>query len=381
MIIPLCFLVGKILDSRFNTLAETVTNYSLKLHDSDVLLIRGEKSFQEFYSLIEKSAARSGTRIIYDYVYPEQIRDMVIRSDPQEIDEYGNRLTEIASKSTAIATIAVSEKGAYLNGVEPQKVAEYLKKVNIPYLRSLGGSEHAIPKKWIALGYPLERHAKEANMSMKDYIDIFFAATLYDWERTKDYLKEIESVFSDAKQVIIYVPGQTELSFSNRGRGGDIGVGIRNLPDGEIYLSPVEDSVEGKILFPYTYCLDGNFFSHISLTFYKGEVFDYKSRDNIDLLTEVLNLNGAGRVGEIGFGCNTHFSKFVSDPIFYEKIAGTIHLGLGNSSKNPLSKGGGLNNSDIHWDLMCDLRSTANAKGGEIHVNGIVVQKDGRWIF
>src|SRR5690606_3491383 len=61
---------------------------------------------------------------------------------------------------------------------------------------------------------------------------------------------------------------------------------------------------------------------------------------------------GARRLGEIGIGTNPNIDRPTGSTLFDEKILGTVHLALGRS----YVESGGLNHSDIHWDLICDLR-------------------------
>jgi aminopeptidase len=57
--------------------------------------------------------------------------------------------------------------------------------------------------------------------------------------------------------------------------------------------------------------------------------------------------------------------------LFDEKIGGTIHLAPGRSYPET----GGLNQSSLYWDMVCDLRS-----GGEVYVYGEVFSKDGEFV-
>jgi aminopeptidase len=60
----------------------------------------------------------------------------------------------------------------------------------------------------------------------------------------------------------------------------------------------------------------------------------------------------------------------MKNTLFDEKIDGTIHLALGNG----LPGIGGTNQSDIHWDIVKDLRP-----GGQILLDGELVQENGAW--
>ena len=60
--------------------------------------------------------------------------------------------------------------------------------------------------------------------------------------------------------------------------------------------------------------------------------------------------------------------------LFDEKMAGTIHIALGNSY---LSIDNG-NRSSIHWDLVLDQRPDSG--GGEIYFDNVLIRKDGRFV-
>jgi aminopeptidase len=79
---------------------------------------------------------------------------------------------------------------------------------------------------------------------------------------------------------------------------------------------------------------------------------------------------GARRLGELGIGCNPGITRYMKNTLFDEKMDGTVHLALGNSPPEI----GGTNVSQIHWDIVKDLRA-----GGRIELDGEVVQENGAW--
>lgn len=113
----------------------------------------------------------------------------------------------------------------------------------------------------------------------------------------------------------------------------------------------------------------------------KGKIVKFSAEKNHKFLESMLNLKGAKRIGELGIGCNYGVKKYINNLLFDEKIGGTIHLALGDSYKRDLMDGGGKNYGEIHWDLVCDLRKINGLPGGEIYVDGKLVQRHGKWIF
>jgi aminopeptidase len=176
----------------------------------------------------------------------------------------------------------------------------------------------------------------------------------------------------DAADVVRIVAGDTDLSLGIRGRATEVDAGGANMPGGEFFCCPLEDSAEGTIVFsefPAVY--SGNEVEGIRLRFEGGRVTDASATKNEDFLFSMLDADdGSRRLGELGIGCNPGISRHLKNTAFDEKIDGTVHLALGNG----LPKVGGTNVSRLHWDIVKDLRN-----GGRIELDGRIVQENGRW--
>ena len=208
-------------------------------------------------------------------------------------------------------------------------------------------------------------------MSLRDYEDFLFRACLLDWDAERERMSHYAERFNAAQEVRI-VGAETDLKLSVDGREAKVDAGGANLPGGEFFFSPVEDSAEGTISFvefPAPY--GGREVKGIRLRFEGGRVVDASAESHEDFLLEMLDLDeGARRVGELGIGCNPGITRFMKDTLFDEKIDGTVHIALGNG----LPGVGGTNRSEIHWDIVKDLRP-----GGQVLLDGEVVQQDGAW--
>jgi aminopeptidase len=146
------------------------------------------------------------------------------------------------------------------------------------------------------------------------------------------------------------------------------------MPDGEVFYSPVEDTADGAIHFgdfPAVYL--GHDVVGTRLVFRGGEIVEATADEGEEFLQQVLATDaGAKRLGELGLGCNPRITRFTRNVLFDEKIDGTVHLAVGAS----YTYTGGTNESAVHWDMVKDLRP-----GGELYVDGELVQRDGRWLI
>ena len=186
-------------------------------------------------------------------------------------------------------------------------------------------------------------------------------------------MRAIADVFDAADEVRIVGAG-TDLTLSLAGRTGSVDDGHVNMPGGEVFYSPVEDSANGVIEFgefPAVYY--GNEVEGARLVFDDGRIVDATARAGEEFLIQTLDTDeGARRLGELGIGCNPGIQRFMKNVGFDEKIDGTVHLAVGNS----YTFTGGTNESSIHWDIVKDLRTT-----GRIYADGRLVQENGAWLL
>jgi aminopeptidase len=225
--------------------------------------------------------------------------------------------------------------------------------------------------KWVGCNYPCPALAQDAGMSLGDYADFLYGACLLDWDAERERMSHYAERFDSGSEVRI-VGAETDITLSLEGRSGIVDAGGSNMPGGEFYYSPVEDSAEGTISFlEFPAPFLGRDVKGIRLRFEGGTVVDASADAEEEFFLEVLDQDeGARRLGELGIGCNPGITRFMRNTLFDEKIDGTIHLALGNG----IPEAGGTNQSELHWDIVKDLRP-----GGQILLDGEVVQQDGMW--
>ncbi len=227
--------------------------------------------------------------------------------------------------------------------------------------------------RWAVAQFPTEAAAAEAGMSLAEFEDFVYGACLLDWEAEERRMRRIKERFDEAQEVRIVGAG-TDLTLSVAGREGVVSSGLRNMPDGEVFYSPIEDSAEGVIAyseFPAVYL--GHDVEEARLVFREGRVVEATASGGEEFLRQVLATDdGASRLGELGIGCNPRITRFTRNVLFDEKIDGTVHLALGGS----YTYTGGRNESAVHWDMVKDLRP-----GGELYADGELVQRDGAWLI
>jgi len=172
----------------------------------------------------------------------------------------------------------------------------------------------------------------------------------------------------------VHVRGQdTDLTLSIDGRTFINSDGHFNFPDGEFFTGPVEDSANGCTRYSFPASISGRSVEDVRLRFENGVVVEARAAQGQDFLDKMLTMDeGARRLGEFAFGNNPNIDLSIKNILFDEKIGGTVHLALGAS----IPETGGVNQSTLHWDMVCDL-----CRGGEIRVDGEMFCKDREFVI
>jgi aminopeptidase len=224
---------------------------------------------------------------------------------------------------------------------------------------------------WVMSWYPTPALAQDAGMSLRAFEDFLFGSVLLDWKAEHARLSRYAERFDEAEEVRIVGDG-TDLRLSIAGRRMEVDAGMGNMPGGEFFGCPIEDSAVGTIAFAeFPQLRDGRQLRNVRLRFFAGRVVDAAADTEEAFLLETLDTDeGARRIGELGIGCNPGITRYMGNVYFDEKIDGSIHVALGFGFADL----GGTNESAVHWDLVKDLRA-----GGRIELDGRLVQENGRW--
>jgi aminopeptidase len=262
--------------------------------------------------------------------------------------------------------------------IDPAKLQRHSKALStiteMQFRRGANGSF-----KWVTTLYPTDGYAQDASMSLKEYEDFVFGAVHTNEDNPVAFWKTVESkqqvavdYMKGKSQVILRGPN-VDLTLSVKGRTFMNSFGTFNMPDGEIYTGPVEDSVNGWVKFTYPANYGGTSVEGAELTFSNGRVTTAKAGKNEDFLLKTLDSDeGSHYLGEFAIGTNFDIQQFTGNILFDEKIGGSFHMALGAGYPETGSK----NKSAIHWDMICDMRTDS-----EILVDGELFYKNGQFVF
>jgi len=231
--------------------------------------------------------------------------------------------------------------------------------------------EAAMDRRWCVTLWPVPALAQRAGMSTGAFTGLVERALFLDqpdpvaaWGDLAERQARLIDTLATTEEIRIEAPG-TDLTLRVDGRAWTNSDGRRNLPSGEVFTSPLEASAEGVIRFTIPSSPGGVDVAGVELRFEAGVVVDARAERGDAYLQETLATDsGARRLGEIGIGTNPGLDRPTGLILLDEKIGGTVHLALGRSYPET----GGVNESAIHWDLICDLRT-----GGRLLADGRTV--------
>ena len=365
-------------DPRVAKLGELLVNYSLELQPGNIVRIDGATVASPLVTEIYREALRAGanprTRV--------EIEGLDVIAIGDSSDEQLTFVSEIdrfeVENLHAIVTIWADRNTRSLSQADPQRVSKRIgsrRQLTNRFWERIDAGE----AKWVGTRFPTEAHAQDAEMSLPEYEDFVYAAChvrehedpVAHWREVSVELNARARELETFRELRIVGP-DTDLRVGVDGRSWLAADGKLNMPDGEIFTSPVETETEGEIRFSFPAIFHGRGVEDVRLRFGGGRVVDAEAKTANDYLQSLLDMDDGARVlGEVAFGCNYEIDRFTRDILFDEKIGGTLHLALGSSFK----KLGGLNESGLHWDMICDLRAE-----GEIYADGELVWKAGRFL-
>src|SRR5690348_11812000 len=227
--------------------------------------------------------------------------------------------------------------------------------------------------RWVVLRWPTPSMAQAANMSTEAFEDFYFDVCTMDYRRMSRAMVPLAKRMKEADRVHLKGPG-TDLTFSIKGIGAVPCVGLRNIPDGEVFSCPVKTSVNGAIQFNTPTIYSGTRFENVRLEFRDGKIVKATS-NNTKRLNEILDTDaGARYVGEFSLGFNPYIQNPMCDILFDEKIAGSLHFTPGQAYE--VCDNG--NRSAVHWDMVLIQRPEWG--GGEVWFDGELIRKDGMFV-
>jgi aminopeptidase len=365
-------------DPRVARLAELIVSYSLGLEAGKVLRIDAAPPAEPLAVELYRAALAAGAHP-YVNLELERLPELMLAEASEEQLDFVSPIARAEMEVVdAIVTIWAESNTRALSRADPDR-----------HQRLIASAQELAKRRWERMSagelgwcgvlFPTDAHAQDAEMSFGEYERFVFRACHVEdtddpvahWQGVREELGQRATTLTESREIRILGPG-TDLGLGVEGRRWEAADGRYNMPDGEVYTSPLETVTEGEISFGFPALFHGHEVTGIRLRFEGGSVVEAEAERGGAYLDALLELDeGARRLGEVAFGLNYEIDRFTQNLLFDEKIGGTMHVALGSSFEEL----GGLNRSALHWDLVCDLR-----EDGEVYADGELVWRAGHFL-
>jgi len=363
-------------DSRVEKLAKLCVHYSVAVKPKEKVVIQGSELAFPLINEIFRECLLSDA---YPYVKPElDVAYTFYRHAKEHQLRFVSPFEKFMDENMDVQLrIECQPNPKRLTNIDPSKIqlrrASGRESSEILTKRSLEGKFRSV-----ILPYRINAEAQEAAVSLEEYEDFVYKSCLVDkedpaaeWKKVHEQQERVCHFLNQIDEM--HVLGEdTDLTFSVKGRKWINCSGKENMPDGEVFTGPIEDSANGVVRFTLPGIFSGREVEDIKLTFRDGKVVEASAAKGNEFLQSILRIDGADRIGEAAVGTNYGITKFTKNMLFDEKIGGTIHIALGTS----FPETGGLNESAVHWDILKDMK-----KDGEIYADGKLFYKNGKFVI
>ena len=364
-------------DQRAEALAKILVRYSTRVEKGDVCVIQGTTTAEPLVQAVYEEVLRAGGLPVMQLTTDGAAAAFYDLASEDQLDWVAPTARWTAENADVRIAIMADANTRELSRADPRKQAR-AQKARKPIMDTAMRRSAEGEYRWAVTLFPTHAYASEAGMSLADYESFYYDACLATegdpvtaWERQSDQVKRLAEWMQGKEEVHIEAPG-TDLTLNASGRTWIPCVGERNMPDGEFFTGPVEDSTDGEVAFSFPATYGGREVSGVRFRFEGGRIVDASAEQGEEFLHEMLDTDpGARRLGELGVGTNFGIATGTKEILLDEKIGGTVHMAIGMSYPET----GGVNDSAVHWDMVCDLR-----RGGSITVDGTELQRDGKFL-
>jgi len=358
-------------DSRITRLADLLVNYSCGVKKGEKLLVEcnGFDGLDLAHEIV-RAGTRAGGHVFTNFRHDRLTRRFLLDADEEQIKAQARYDLYRMKEMNCYIGVRCSTNSMEMGDVPSEQQKLFMQHYYTPVHFKV-----RVPKtRWVVLRWPNDSMAQNARRSLHSFEDFYYDVCTLDYARMSRAMDPLKALMEATDRVQIKAPG-TDLSFSIQGLPAIKCDGHVNIPDGELYTAPVRDSINGTIRFNTPALYEGTVFDQIDLTFKKGKVVDAQAGAQTERLNQILDRDpGARYVGEFSLGFNPYIEKAMLDALFDEKIAGSLHMALGNAYDDCFNG----NRSQIHWDLV-HIQRPENG-GGEVIFDGKVIRRDGLFL-
>lgn len=354
-------------DPRVLEHAKIIVNYSCKVKRNDFVIISTTPEARDLVVALASELGKAGAHYVVIDTDDQNYRAYVLEADEETLSTLPSQLLSLFKDADVIINVGAfsSSNTQEMSDVPPQKL-----KLVAGAMGPIG--EAMMKKRWNVTLHPTWALAQDAKMSYEAYCDFVYSAIIRDWPRFESEMRILSDKMAMTKKVRI-VGKDTDIILSIDGRRPKVSAGDHNMPSGEVFVSPVETEVDGRVYFDLPVIYLGHEIKGARLELRDGVVVKSSAEEGEEILKAMLSVDeGARRLGELGIGMNKGIQRFTRNILFDEKMGDTIHMAVGHGYEET----GGTNKSAIHIDMIKSMK-----EGGAMYFDGVPVYENAKFMW
>ena len=357
------------MDERVKRHAEILVDHCADIQQGDMVEVRASPEAEDLVVALYEALGERGARPTTKWGSARASRAYALAMDE---DDYVTKEHDLAAmKETDAVFLVGGGTNPYETGDVPPAKSQAGSRANQPIL------EERLGTSWVITTHPTTAGAQKAEMPTPAYEAFVYDAMNKDWSEQSAFQAQMVEILEPADEVRIVSGDRTDLTMSVSGMTALNDDGDKNMPAGEVFTSPVPDSVAGTVYFDKPLFRRGKEIQGAFLEFEDGEVVDASAEQNEEALRSILDTDdGSRRLGELGIGMNRDIDEFTYNMLFDEKMGDTVHLAIGAAIGECVPEDKPFNESAVHMDMIVDM-----SEDSYIEIDGDVVQRDGTFRF
>ncbi len=365
------------LQSIENKYANLLVDYCLSIKKGDKLYVKTTTAAEPLLIEVYREAMKRGAIVEYDMTFAGKQALWMKHANEEQLNHISTSYANALRNFDAYLVIRAPMNLRDEHGLNTNKLK--LRKEAVRDLLNIYNERIATEDMRRSLCmYPTQASAQYAGMTLDNYKDFVYRACHLDkddpmaaWRNVRtEQQRYVDRL--NACDVVHYKGSHIDVKFSVKGRTWINSDGRTNMPSGEVFTGPVEDSVNGKVYFSYPSIYMGEEVEGVTLYIKDGYIEKWDAEKGKDFLDKIFQMKGTRRFGEAAVGTNYNINRMTKNILFDEKIGGTIHMAIGQSYKHT----GGENESVVHWDMITDM-----TEDGEIWADDELIYEKGRFII
>ncbi len=331
---------------KLKKVASIITNYSIAVKKGEKILLVGYgfDSYPLIREIYRECVKAGALKVEVKFTVSELSRIFHKHAKDNQL-KYTDPMDKKWAKNFDAMVQIVADENPYETGSIPHKKLIMSQKARKPI------SDILHQARWCLFYYPNQAYAQTAKKPLQEWEDFVFDSCIKDWKKEEKIQMKFIKLMKKVKE--IHIKGEeTDLKVGIANQNWKACCGKCNLPDGEIFTSPIRTSVNGVIKYNVPTRYRGHDFDWVKLTLKDGKVIAEES-NNPKALTQILDTDKGSRYyGEFAFGLNNAVTEPTRLILYDEKMGKSLHMALGKCY-DECPNG---NDSSVHWDLIFNFK-------------------------